>query len=129
MRNYVYPIMVVALLAAPGCSGHNGVTASAGVEKNISEESEAAPVLSAAESSSGSEEQAKPADFKPFAVYKDKGYPNRFTPSGYMPNGECLYMNDAWTEKCTQGKSCIKVIYDVDCSKKGRNWAGRISST
>jgi hypothetical protein len=124
MRNYVYPIIVFVFLAAPGCSGHNGVTASAGVEKNISEESETAPVLSAVESSSGSEEQAKPAEFKPFAVYKDKGYPNRFTPSGYMPTGECLYMNDAWTEKCTQGKSCIKVIYDIDCSKKGRNWAG-----
>lgn len=113
------------LLLGAGCSGHNGINeASAGAEKNVPEESETAPVISSREADPVPSTDVKPAEFKPFAVYKDKGFPNRFTPSGYMPNGECLYMDDAWTEKCVDGKSCIKVIYDIDCSKKGRNWAG-----
>ena len=125
MKKYVCLIVCFVLLTACGCSRHNGVTANTAVaQKDIFEENEVAPVVSASDPRPVSEEQNKPAEFKPFAVYKDKGYPNRFTSSGYMPNGECLYMNDAWTEKCSQGKSCIKVIYDIDCSKKGRNWAG-----
>ena len=62
--------------------------------------------------------------FKPFIVYQDKGSQNRYTPSGYMPNGECLAMNNAWTTDCHEGKTCIKVNYDVACSTKGRHWAG-----
>ncbi len=113
------------LLLAAGCSGHNGLNGTSNsIEKSSSEDSETAPVITARESESVPSADAKTQEFKPFAVYKDKGYPNRFTPSGYMPNGECLYMDDAWTEKCADGKSCIKVIYDIDCSKKGRNWAG-----
>ncbi len=62
--------------------------------------------------------------FKPFVVYDEKGNTNRFTPSGYMPNGECIVMDDAWTESCKDGKTCIKAVYDVPCSIKGRRWAG-----
>jgi hypothetical protein len=66
----------------------------------------------------------EPKPFKEFTVYKDKSTLNRFTPSGYMPNGECLNMRDAWQENCKEGKSCIKVIYDVACSLQSRQWAG-----
>ena len=66
----------------------------------------------------------QPKPFQPFFVYKVKGSFNRFTPSGYMPNGECLKMDDTWRENCQEGKSCIKVIYDVTCSSKSRRWAG-----
>jgi hypothetical protein len=69
-----------------------------------------------------SEDQPKP--FKPFFVYQDKGSFNRFVPSGYMPTGECIKMNDAWRDNCNEGKSCIKVQYDVACSLKSRHWAG-----
>jgi hypothetical protein len=69
-----------------------------------------------------SEDQPKP--FKPFIVYQDKDSPNRFVPSGYMPTGECIKMDDAWMNNCEEGKSCVKVDYDVACSSKGRHWAG-----
>ncbi|MBI4309174.1 MAG: hypothetical protein HY591_02465, partial [Candidatus Omnitrophica bacterium] len=62
--------------------------------------------------------------FKPFIVYQDKASANRYTPSGYMPNGECIIMDDAWVKECKEGKSCLKVIYDVSCSSKSRRWAG-----
>ena len=65
-----------------------------------------------------------PASFEPFIVYQDKGSRNRFIPSGYMPTGECLLQDDAWINNCVEGKTCIKAVYDVDCSKKGRQWAG-----
>ena len=68
------------------------------------------------------EDQYKP--FKPFIVYQDKGSPNRFIPSGYMPTGECLKMDDAWRDNCHESKSCIKVDYDIACSSKGRHWVG-----
>ena len=62
--------------------------------------------------------------FKPFIVYQDKGSLNRFVPSGYMPTGECLLQDDHFTEKCAEGKTCIKAQYDVECSRKSRKWAG-----
>ena len=65
-----------------------------------------------------------PKAFKPFTVYQDKGSPNRFVPSGYMPTGECIKLDDAWRENCQEGKSCIKINYDIPCSLKGRHWAG-----
>jgi len=76
----------------------------------------------AQDSDMSAEDQSKP--FKPFFVYQDKGSLNHFVPSGYMPNGECLKMNDAWRENCHEGKSCIKIEYDIACSLKGRHWAG-----
>ena len=66
--------------------------------------------------------QEKP--FQRFIVYQDKGSPNRYVPSGYMPTGECIKMDDAWVQGCAQGKTCMKVVYDVACSAKSRRWAG-----
>jgi hypothetical protein len=65
--------------------------------------------------------QTKP--FKPFLVYQDKGSLNRFVPSGYMPTGECIKMDDVWRDNCKDA-SCIKVVYDIGCSLKSRRWAG-----
>ena len=62
--------------------------------------------------------------FVPFIVYRDKTSPNRYVPSGYMPNGECVKLDDAYTKDCAEGKSCIKVVYDTACSAKSRRWAG-----
>ena len=62
--------------------------------------------------------------FQKFIVYQDKSSINHYTPSGYMPTGECIKMNDAWQLDCREGKTCVKVIYDVTCSAKSRQWAG-----
>ncbi len=63
--------------------------------------------------------------FKPFYIYSDKGSPeNHFVPSGFMPNGKCLALDEAWTENCHSGKSCIRIEYDVMCSRKDQKWAG-----
>ncbi len=62
--------------------------------------------------------------FQPFVVYKDKGLPTSYAPSGYMPTGGCVTVNDAWTQDCQEGKSCIQVIYDTLCSAQDQGWAG-----
>ena len=63
--------------------------------------------------------------FKPFYIYSDKGSPeNHYVPSGFMPNGKCLALDEAWTENCHSGKSCIRVEYDLVCSRKDQRWAG-----
>lgn len=62
--------------------------------------------------------------FTPFIVYQDKGSRNRFTPSGYMPTGECISIDDGWQFDPQEGKTSVRVVYDVDCSKQGRKWAG-----
>jgi len=63
--------------------------------------------------------------FQPFYIFSDKGSrENHYVPSGFMPNGKCILFNDAWTENCYSGKTCIKVTYDVQCSKEDQRWAG-----
>lgn len=71
------------------------------------------------------EDVSEETTFKPFYVYKDKGLrDNHFIPSGFMPNGNCVKINDRWQEQCQSGSSCIKVNYDVACSRKDQRWAG-----
>ena len=63
--------------------------------------------------------------FKPFYIYSDKGSPgNHYVPAGFMPNGKCLAIDEAWIKDCHFGKSCIRVEYDVMCSRKDQKWAG-----
>ena len=62
--------------------------------------------------------------FNKFIVYQDKNSPNHYVPSGYMPTGECIKMEDAWVQDCHEGKTCIKATYDIGCSSKSRQWAG-----
>ena len=63
--------------------------------------------------------------FQPFLVYKDKGSrENHFIPSGFMPNGKCVTFVDDWKENCHDGATCIKVVYDIACSKEDQQWAG-----
>lgn len=69
--------------------------------------------------------QSQAAPFQPFYVYADKGSAlNHYIPSGFMPNGKCLSLNDAWGENCQSGKTCLKIDYDLDCSRKDQRWAG-----
>ncbi len=62
--------------------------------------------------------------FPPFHVYKDKSTKNRFTPSGYMPDGQCLTVDDSWQYDVKEGKTCLRIVYDVVCSAEGRKWVG-----
>jgi len=74
---------------------------------------------------SSSAEAKNKNDFAPFIVYKDKGSrENHFVPSGFMPNGRCVVFNDTWTRDCHEGKTCIQVIYDIECSEADQKWAG-----
>ena len=41
-----------------------------------------------------------------------------------MPDGKCLPLNEAWVENCHSAKTCIRIDYDVDCSKRSQHWAG-----
>jgi hypothetical protein len=67
----------------------------------------------------------EPAAFKPFAVFTNKGSrDNHFVPSGFMPDGQCVEFSDTWQENCHSEKTCIKVVYDIPCSREGQKWAG-----
>jgi hypothetical protein len=66
----------------------------------------------------------EPKPFKPFYVYQDKLSPNRFTPSGYMPDGDCIKMDEGWNQQCQEGKTCIKASYDAACSLQRQRWGG-----
>lgn len=76
-------------------------------------------------------EEAKPAQtassssFQPFYIYKDVGSrDNHYVPSGFMPNGKCINFNDRWQEKCHEGNTCVRIEYDVECSRQDQRWAG-----
>jgi hypothetical protein len=98
----------VILAAVQGCSGQP----SKSPEKNLKAMAELVV-------------QSTPkGPFTPFYVYQDKASKNRYIPSGYMPDGQCLTLDDGWQYDVKEGKSCIRVIYDIACSKEGRKWAG-----
>ena len=62
--------------------------------------------------------------FKPFFVYQDKNSLNHFAPSGFMPDGDCLNVDDAWQADTQSGSSAIRIVYDIACSRNGKKWAG-----
>ncbi len=65
------------------------------------------------------------SNFKQFYVYKDSGESvNHFIPSGFMPNAKCLKFDDNWKDGCYQGTSCIRISFDVNCSKSDQKWSG-----
>ncbi len=81
---------------------------------------------SASSAKSKMEEQKKASlDFVSFPVYLDKGNrENHYIPSGFMPNGNCISFDDAWEQNCQSGKTCIRIQYDVACSRNDQKWAG-----
>lgn len=62
---------------------------------------------------------------KTFYVYSDKGARNSmsFAPSGWMGDYGDLKLNDAATEECVDGRTCIKWTYSAK-GTQGANWAG-----
>ena len=80
---------------------------------------------SAAPPSPQKQESPASKSFQPFYVFSDKGsHDNHYVPSGFMPNGKCLALADDWSQDCFSGATCLKVIYDVECSKNDQKWAG-----
>jgi len=72
-----------------------------------------------------SSSQFKSTGFQPFILYADKGSrENHFVPSGFMPNGNCLSFDDAFTKDCQEGKTCLKIVFDTKCSLEDQKWAG-----
>ena len=119
MKAHIYSTILFSMLAVIGCGSNVDSSKSGAFGSN-----NAAQAQEASEIAASSVSKDNHSEFKPLVVYKDKGYPNRFVPSGYMPDGECLKMDDAVIGMCAEGKTCIKIEYDIDCSKKSRNWAG-----
>jgi len=65
------------------------------------------------------------SSFQPFYVFSEKGSrQNHFIPSGFMPNGKCLQFDDVWRDNCHKGNTCIKIVYDIECSRQDKRWAG-----
>ena len=63
--------------------------------------------------------------FTPFYVYKDKNsQQNHFIPSGFMPDGHCITLDDAWRDNVKAGRSCVRIMYDTACSLDRQRWAG-----
>ena len=63
--------------------------------------------------------------FTPFYVYLDKGSrDNHFVPSGFMPDGQCIKFDDRWQENCHNGKTCMRIEFDVVCANEHQNWSG-----
>ncbi len=66
----------------------------------------------------------QPKKFEQFYVYKDKGYLNHFSALGFMPDGKCVSLDDAWVDNCGGSESCIQSKFDRDCTATGSGWAG-----
>lgn len=112
MRHYFSTAMVFFILIVMGCGNGDGLSG----RGHSSSRSEALAKEA---------DQAAESDFAPFFVYKDVGSrENHFVPSGFMPNGKCLEFNDRWQEQCHEGRTCIKIVYDVACSLEDQKWAG-----
>lgn len=63
--------------------------------------------------------------FDPFPIYTNVGSrDNHYVPSGFMPDGQCISLDNRWQEGCHSDPTCIKISYDVICSQKGARWAG-----
>ena len=61
-------------------------------------------------------EPARP--FQPFYIFLDQdSRQNHYVPSGFMPNGKCIGFDDSWTKDC-HGQTCIRIQYDLECSRK-----------
>ncbi len=105
MRRWLVSCCAVLCLIAVGCSQENHT---AGDSRNLNSDS-----------------LEDNNSFQAFPIYTDIGSrDNHYTPSGFMPDGQCLVFNDRWQENCYSGSTCIKVVYDIECSKEGARWIG-----
>ena len=110
-----YLLLVIFLLCNLSCGQHS----------NKETENVTAVATNSIEQTDIQENQSSSEQFSPFYVFQDKGSrENHFIPSGFMPDGKCVVVNEASTENCRDGKSCIKIIFDVACANQNQKWAG-----
>ncbi|MBF0486199.1 MAG: hypothetical protein HQL16_06770 [Candidatus Omnitrophica bacterium] len=115
MNRFLILICLCASLGFVGCSSKSSdETRERAVSKSPAVQAKNVPAVS----------PGSPKAFQPFYVYQDKNTKNRFTPSGYMPTGECISLDDGWQYDPQEGRTCTRVVYDVTCSREGRKWAG-----
>ena len=68
---------------------------------------------------------AQEVEFKKFLVYEDKPSRNHYSISGYMPDGDCVAMDDIYREQChNDSRSCIKAEFMRECAVSHQAWAG-----
>ncbi|MFA5088058.1 MAG: hypothetical protein WC552_03385 [Candidatus Omnitrophota bacterium] len=116
LLNFVF---ILSLLSAWGC-GNPSRPRDAFPKDSSSEKTKDSFGEASAEKGEISEEP-----FKMFYVYTDKGSRgNHFNPSGFMPDGQCVKFDDKWRENCQAGKTCIRIIYDIECSEENQSWSG-----
>src|SRR3989338_992919 len=125
---FIVNILLSVAALGLGCERAPDQPAGQGMGTNVTKES--------AQQTSKSAMQGKPVSpdtkegvaagadtFKPFFVYGDKSLrENHFIPSGFMPNGKCIIFADDWKENCHNGSTCVKVVYDVECSRNDEKW-------
>lgn len=123
MSNKLNKVFLIAAIAAPCLIALILVLFRDRMEPVVFFKMKPAVAVSVAPSVKPAENQPASA-FTPFIVYQDKSSKNHFTPSGYMPTGECISLDDAWQYDVHEGKTSVRIVYDVSCSKGGRKWAG-----
>ena len=63
--------------------------------------------------------------FQPFYIFSDTGSRlNHYVPSGFMPDGKCVALDDTWSKECVAGSTCLRINYDIACSRQQKKWAG-----
>lgn len=72
----------------------------------------------------GNATMAQAGTFEKFYVYKDKPSPSHFAASGFMPNGQCVSINDVWVDNCGGNRSCYQAKFNRDCTATSTGWAG-----
>ncbi len=127
----LFAIMVSVLF---GCEKPTQIDGQASLKQNVQEsvDSQKSQVKADGEKNTNksstdkmNKEEAKKDGFQPFYIYSNKGSrSNHYVPSGFMPNGNCISFNDAYLEGCHSGKTCIKINYDIECSREGQKWGG-----
>jgi len=128
MNRFIIFLAIFVILSS-GCNGSSTIYKDFLSDKNSDQELEGfqAIDIEIVDEESVMEKQKDPSVklFRPFYIYSEKGSrQNHYTPSGFMPDGKCIAFQDAWTTNCHEGKTCIRVEYDLECSRNGQKWAG-----
>ena len=118
-------VILIFLLMVMGCEQASFQPETQPIEQPTSQVTEPAP-LTENQSVKIPVEPVEPENsYPPFYIYSDiSSRINHYVPSGFMPNGKCLEIDETWTEGCHEGQTCIKLLYDLECSKADQKWAG-----
>ena len=129
-RNILLVFMVAGCMLLPmfliGCENPSSKQTGTSEQPAVSDAAQA-PQSAEQSLKAATEVVSESEAFQPFFIFLSKGSrQNHYVPSGFMPNGNCVTFSDAWQENCRagEGDSCIRVNYDVECSRNDQKWAG-----